>query len=183
MLWVAYTWLNGGVAAEWTPANKSTLGGRDMADPLAVARDLVPHIQAAAVDIDRERQIPSALVDELVQAGVFHLLLPQSMGGAEVDPITAAQVVEEIAMADSSVGWCVMLAHQSVIFAGLLSEKDAREIWGNGGIVAGTARPIGRAEVTHDPADGYLVSGRWPFASGSSLGTWFMGECVVYEGD
>jgi indole-3-acetate monooxygenase len=154
-----------------------------MADPLTVARDLVPRIREAVADIDRERRLPAPLVDEMVQAGIFHLLLPESMGGAELNPITAAQVVEEIAMADASVGWCVMLAHQSVVFAGLLPAKDAAEIWGNGGIVAGTARPIGRAVVTQDPAEGYIVSGRWPFASGSSHGTWFMGECIVYEGD
>jgi len=91
--------------------------------------------------------------------------------------------VEEIALADGSVGWCVMLAAQSALFAGLLPGKHAREIWSNGGIVAGTARPIGRAVATREPADGYMVSGRWPFASGSTHATWFMGECVVYDGE
>src|SRR5690606_30959377 len=47
------------------------------------------------------------------------------------------------------------------------------------GVFAGTARPIGRAV----PADaGYTISGRWPFASGSSHATHFTGEALLYEG-
>jgi alkylation response protein AidB-like acyl-CoA dehydrogenase len=76
-----------------------------------------------------------------------------------------------------------MLAAQSCSFAGMMPQQDALEIYGNGGIVAGTARPIGRAVATKEPADGFIVSGRWPFASGSSHATWFAGECMVYDGE
>jgi hypothetical protein len=36
---------------------------------------------------------------------------------------------------------------------------------------------------TETPEPGYIVSGRWPFASGSSHATWFGAECLVYDGD
>src|SRR5437870_12953457 len=116
-----------------------------MTDPIAAALALQPRIRDVADDIERERQVPAALIAELVRAGLFHMLLPKSYGGTEIDPVTAAQAVEEIAMADASVGWCVMLAGQSALFAGMLPAEDVREIWSNGGIVAGTARPNGRA--------------------------------------
>ena len=154
-----------------------------MDDPIAAARALQPQIKAAAPQIERERKVPQGLIDELVQAGLFHMLIPRSLGGTETDPVVASEAVEELAFADASVGWCVMLASQSTLFAGLLPEEDARLIWSNGGIIAGTARPIGRAVSTHGSADGYMVSGKWPFASGSSHATWFMGECIVYDGD
>ncbi|MCK9519115.1 MAG: acyl-CoA dehydrogenase family protein [Dehalococcoidia bacterium] len=152
-------------------------------DPVAKARELTEYVRSLAPEIEASRRIPAELVDALARAGLFHLLVPKSLGGGEVHPVTAAQVVEELAFADGSTGWCVMLAHQTSGFAGLIPEEHAREIWGNGGIVAGTARPIGRAVVTDVPARGYMVSGRWPFASGSSHATWFGGECVVYDGD
>jgi alkylation response protein AidB-like acyl-CoA dehydrogenase len=76
-----------------------------------------------------------------------------------------------------------MLAAQSGGFAGFIPPEDARKVYGNAGIVAGTARPIGKALATRDPADGFIVSGRWPFASGSSHATWFAGECIVYDGE
>ncbi len=160
-------------------------------DPIAAARALAPVIREAAPSIERERRVPLDLIDRLRDAGLFHMLIPTTLGGAQVDPIVAARAVEEIAFADASAGWVLMLAMQSNVFAGFMEERHALEVWGNGGIVCGTARPIGRAVATRrsgssrtgEYEDGYLVSGRWPFASGSSHADWFLAECVVYDGE
>ncbi len=154
-----------------------------MYDPVEAARGLRGRITEAAPLIEHERQLPGSLVDEMREAGLFHMTIPQSLGGLEANPVAAARAVEEIAYADGSAAWCVMLAAQSTGFAGLLPEEEARTVFGSGGIMAGTARPIGRAIPTHDPAEGYLVSGRWPFASGSSHATWFLAECIIYDGE
>ncbi|MFA7248459.1 MAG: acyl-CoA dehydrogenase family protein [Dehalococcoidia bacterium] len=152
-------------------------------DPLAAARALAPVIREAAPAIERDRRVPLDLIDAVRDAGLFHMLIPRSLGGAEVDPVIASRVVEEIATADASTGWVVMLAMQSNAFAGFMEERHALEVWGNGGIIAGTARPIGRAVAMSGAEEGYMVSGRWPFASGSSHADWFLAECVVYEGE
>jgi len=152
-------------------------------DFLDRARSLAPTISQQAPSIERERRLPVDLVGKLVEAGFFHMLLPASLGGHEVDPVTAARVVEEISKADGAAGWCLMIAAQNLSFAGFLPEDDVRSIWGNGGIVCGTARPIGRAVAGSISEPGYVVSGRWPFASGSSHATWFAAECMVYDGD
>jgi alkylation response protein AidB-like acyl-CoA dehydrogenase len=149
-------------------------------DVVQRARDLAPTVRSYADQVDRERRLPAALVAELKAAGLFHALLPRDVGGLEVDPINSARIVEEVARADGSTGWCVMLAAQSCGFAGFLPKEEARTIYSNGGIVAGTARPIGRAVAREG---GYDVSGRWPFASGSTHATWFAGECIIYDGD
>ncbi|MDZ7728521.1 MAG: hypothetical protein U5Q44_10220 [Dehalococcoidia bacterium] len=109
--------------------------------------------------------------------------MPRSLGGVEADPATAGRIVEEVAYADGSAGWCVMLAAQSAAFAGFLEEASAQEIWGHGGIVAGTARPIGKAIPASAPEDGFVISGTWPFASGSRHADWFAAECTIYDGD
>jgi len=152
-------------------------------DCLALARGLRERIAKESAAIEREGRLPPDLVDDLRQAGLFHMFVPRDLGGIEVDPVTAAQVVEEIAKADGSTAWCLMLAAQAAFFSGFLPRREALAIWGNGGIVAGTARPIGRAVWTEVPEPGYIVSGRWPFASGSGHATWFGGECVVYDGE
>ena len=164
-------------------ANQSSHEPTD-ADPLLIAaRELAPSVRKHAEAIERERRLPQDVVTMLRDAGCFHALLPRDLGGREADPVTASRIVEEIARGDGSAGWCVMLSAQSSSFAGFMPADDARQVWGNGGIVAGTARPIGRAVATNDPGEGYVVSGRWPFASGSSHATWFAGECIVYEGE
>jgi len=154
-----------------------------MYDPVEAARGLSEQIREASSAIEAERRLPAPLVEAMRDAGLFHMLIPQSLGGLEADPVDAARAVEEVALADASAGWCVMLAAQATGFAGLMPPDEARTVFGNGGIVAGTARPIGRAIAVHEPEEGYVVSGRWPFASGSSHADWFMGECVVYDGE
>jgi alkylation response protein AidB-like acyl-CoA dehydrogenase len=149
---------------------------------LEAAQQMAPLIEKLAPSIDRERRLPPELVEELRDAGLFHMLLPRALGGGEVDPVTAARVVEELSKADGATGWCIMIASQNLAFAGFLSEADVQTIWGNGGIVCGTARPTGRA-VADTTGRGFKVSGHWPFASGSSHATWFAGECMVYDGE
>lgn len=149
-------------------------------DPIEAARTLAPRVRATAAEIESTGRLPAALVEDLRSAGLFHLLLPASLGGPECDPITASRTVEEIAAADGSAGWCLMIAAQDIAFAGFIDPEQARTVWGDGGICCGTARPIGRAEETTTPEYGYRVSGRWPFASGSSHADWFSAECVVY---
>lgn len=143
---------------------------------------LEPQVRAAANEIEREGRLPAVLVQAFKDAGLFHLLIPEDTGGVEADPVSAAKVVEEIARVDGSAGWCVMIAGQCGAFAGFLPPEEVRAIWGKGGIVAGTARPIGRAVATNRAEPGYIVSGRWPIASGSSHATWFAAECLVYDG-
>jgi alkylation response protein AidB-like acyl-CoA dehydrogenase len=161
----------------------TTIRGDAANDPVGAARALGPRVRALAAQTERERRVPAELVQELAEAGLFHVMVPRSAGGLECDPVTACQAIEEVSAWDGSTGWCVMLAAQSGGFSGFVPAEVAREVWGNGGILASVARPIGRATPTATPEDGFMVSGRWPFASGSSHATWFGGECQVFDGD
>ncbi len=154
-----------------------------VSDPLATTQALLPRIRDLAIETELTGRVPQPLVDQLIEAGLFHLLLPRSLGGSETDPVTAARVVELLASADASTGWVAMLAMQNSYMAGFLPETGALEVWANQGVVSGTARPIGRAVPVSEPEPGYVISGTWPFASGSSHATWFSAECVVYDGD
>jgi alkylation response protein AidB-like acyl-CoA dehydrogenase len=155
----------------------------DASQLIANARELAPRVREYSDEIERGRRLPEPVVEMLRQEGFFHALLPRDIGGIEADPVTAARIVEEIARGDASAGWCVMIAAQCCSFAGFMAREESKAIWSDGGIVAGTARPIGKAVATADPDDGFIVSGRWPFASGSTHASWFSGECIVYDGD
>lgn len=143
---------------------------------------LGPAVREAATAIEEQRRLPEHLVKGFLDAGLFHMMLPESLGGSEADPISAARVVELVASDDGSAGWALMIAAQCAAFAGFMPEPEARTIW-EGNVVAGTARPIGRAIATGTPEPGYVVSGRWPIASGSSHAAWFAAECIVYDGE
>ena len=70
----------------------------------ARARELAPELAAAADEIERRRELPEPVVAALVERGLFRLLLPRSLGGAELLPADFVPVIEEIAKADASDG-------------------------------------------------------------------------------
>ena len=79
------------------------------AEPVSAVRSLTPIIRDECRVTDRTRAIPGTVVDALREAGVFRLLAPRALGGAESDPLTFLRVVEEVSYADGSAGWCTMI--------------------------------------------------------------------------
>ncbi|MDE0007159.1 MAG: acyl-CoA dehydrogenase family protein, partial [Gammaproteobacteria bacterium] len=60
-------------------------GVNERGTPLARARAVAPRIRAAADEIDEGRRIPQPLADELIDLGMFRLLVPSSLGGEQMD--------------------------------------------------------------------------------------------------
>jgi len=56
------------------------------ADYVERARQLAPMIAAAGDEIERRRDLPEPIVAALAERGLFRLLLPRSLGGAELPP-------------------------------------------------------------------------------------------------
>jgi len=133
------------------------------------ARDAVPAIIAARAAIDRAGELPPALVATLRDAQLFELWLPARLGGPELHPIELVRVIEILAAADGSVGWCAAVAATLSVLGGSLPDDVARAVFGGHGIVAGAFRPKGRAVRV---AGGYRVTGRWEFGSGIRHSGW-----------
>ncbi len=76
-------------------------------DLLAAVRALEPQLRAASGDIERGRSLTEPMVAALVDAGLYRLLLPRTLGGGEIDPLAYFDVVEALATADSAAAWSV----------------------------------------------------------------------------
>jgi indole-3-acetate monooxygenase len=151
----------------------------------SAARALAPAIEAAANQIERDRRLPAELVDRLLDAGLFTMLLPASLGGAELDLPTFASTVEELARADASVAWCVGQANGLAAYMAYLDPSAARTVFepGRRTILAngpGDGNRPGRAVKVDG---GFRVSGRWMFASGIGHATWLLAVCYIYGAD
>jgi alkylation response protein AidB-like acyl-CoA dehydrogenase len=150
----------------------------------AAARDLQPRIESATERIDAERGLPADLVDALFDAGLFSMLLPTSLGGAELDLPSFVRAVEEVARADASVAWCIGQANGLAAYMAYLDPAAAREVFvGQRTILAngpGEGNRPGRA-VRVD--GGYHVTGRWMFASGIGHATWLLAVCHLFDAD
>src|SRR5262245_8111898 len=150
--------------------------------PLDVARALAPRIRARAAEIEATRQLPPDLVSELADARIFKVALPEADGGLGADVVTALQVIEEIARADGSTGWCVAMGINSFRQSAQLAPEVRRELFFSEpiGISAGSARERGRAVAVQG---GYRVTGHWFFASGCMHSHLLHGACKVFDGD
>jgi alkylation response protein AidB-like acyl-CoA dehydrogenase len=145
------------------------------------ARELGPKLEAAAVEIERRRELPEQLVEALADCGLFRLLLPRSLGGAELPPASFVQVIEEVAKHDASTAWCLGQATGCTMTAAFLDPGVAREIFGGKlGIVAWG--PPGPAEARAVPS-GYRLTGTWSFASGSHHATWLGAHVAILSED
>src|SRR5712692_4044634 len=98
---------------------------------LESARALAPQIAAASDEIERERRLPPWLVAAMVDAGLFRMLVPASLGGAETDLITFSQVIELIAAADGSTAWCLGQGGGSAQIAAGIEPETARAVFGD----------------------------------------------------
>jgi len=144
---------------------------------LARARAAAEEIAPLGNRIEADRRLPPPAVDALVRAGVFKLLVPAVYGGAAAHPSTFLAVVEEIARADGSAGWCTMIGATSGLMSLHLDDELAREVYEpDHAITCGVFAPMGRAVATEG---GYKVSGRWSFASGCEHSQWRMGGTMV----
>jgi len=115
-------------------------------DYVARARALAPTIARFADRADAERRLPRPLSDALHEAGLFRMLLPRSLNGAELDPSAFVQVMEEIAKVDASTAWVIgQTAGCSMIAAYLGHEAAARVFGPPRAVLAWGAGPQGRA--------------------------------------
>ncbi|HSP27320.1 MAG TPA: acyl-CoA dehydrogenase family protein, partial [Ilumatobacteraceae bacterium] len=148
------------------------------------ARDLAELIEAHADDGERIRRLPMATVKALSDAELMRMCVPAAYGGPEVDPVTLVEAIEAVAHSDGGAGWCTMIASTTSSMASLLPEAAAREIYGDRtSITGGVFAPNGKGETTTvDGVDGFSVTGRWAWGSGTQHCRWVLGGALCDDG-
>ncbi len=138
---------------------------------LEAARAMATRVAAASEQIDRERRIPADLAGELADEGFFRLLVPRSLGGAELDFLDFLRIVQIFGAVDGSVGWCISQNNVFSTNSVRMPEQIAREIWSDRRAVVTNGPPVSSTVAV--PGDGgYRLTGRWNFSSGIRHATW-----------
>ena len=149
-------------------------------DYRARVAEIAPALAGAAAEIDRRRELPEPIVEALIERGLFRLLLPRSLGGAELLPAQYIPIIEAIAEIDASTAWCINQNSGCSMTAALLAPEIAREIFGGPrGILAWGPGP-GEARIA---PGGYRVTASWSFASGSQHASWLGCHVPIVEAD
>jgi alkylation response protein AidB-like acyl-CoA dehydrogenase len=138
---------------------------------LDAARELAPAIREAAPAIEQTRELPKPLFKAMADAGLFHMMVPHELGGAELSLPAYIEIVEEIGKADASTAWCLNQGGIWATHACCMPPDLAREVFFGTprSVVANTPSP----NATAVPVEGgYLVTGRQGFSTGSRHASW-----------
>jgi hypothetical protein len=96
-----------------------------------IGRALKPLLEAAAPRIEQAKRMSPDVLLAVRNAQMFRMTTPRSVGGAELDLATCAQVVATIAEGDASTAWCIAQISESSMCAAYLDPSVAQEIFGD----------------------------------------------------
>ncbi|MFI6042498.1 acyl-CoA dehydrogenase family protein [Nocardia sp. NPDC051321] len=140
--------------------------------------DLSLRIARQAEDIEKERRVPDALLDELRRAGCLRLLVPAEYDGAQLPLPDALRVVETLARADAATAWLVGQVGLADLIVSCFPQSTTAEFYAAGPDVMGAGAVAPKGRLTKEP-DGYRVNGQWPFVTGCEQASWIYLNGVV----
>jgi len=151
---------------------------------LIAAQSLAPELSARAAEMDMARRLPADLAATMTKAGLFRAITPASLGGMECSPAVFMEMLEELGKANASASWCAMIACTGTLAAAHLPPDIAATIFGAPKMIAaGIFAPMGKAVLdSSGGGDDYILSGRWPWGSGSANSDW-VGLGAFIEGE
>jgi len=145
----------------------------------ARARALVPSLRARATECEELRRIPDESIADLHKSGLFRMLQPKRVGGSELAYRAMVELSAILAEGCGSTSWVVANLASHHWMLAMWPEQAQNEVWGESPdhlIGSALVFPSGKATAV---ADGYVLSGRWPFSSGVDPSQWnFVGGIV-----
>ena len=155
-----------------------TATGCDIGSYLDTAREFASRVALHAERIDDARELPDELAHDMADKGFFRLLVPRSLGGAELDLPDYLCLVEVFAEVDASTAWTFNQNNVWATNSTRMPLQTARDIWADPRAVVTNGPPLPGTRA--EPADGgYLISGRWTFSTGSDHATWIAAMAPV----
>ncbi|MET4036734.1 MULTISPECIES: acyl-CoA dehydrogenase family protein [Bradyrhizobium] len=158
-------------------------GERAYAAMIARTRALVPRLRERAARTEELRHLPTETEKDLHDAGLFRMLQPKRIGGAELDYVALVDCAELLGMADASVAWNLANLASHHWMLGMFEQKAQDLVWRRDPdalIASSFIFPAGRATRVEG---GYRLHGSWPFSSGVASCEWNMLASVVYSDD
>jgi indole-3-acetate monooxygenase len=156
--------------------DKDALGVNDAmnvacARPLDRAKSISGLVSEEALASERLGRLTDKVAAALLDANLFSIRLPPKEGGLGGTGVDLFEVTEEIARADGSAGWCVLISNavSTFVHSGA-GDKARRELFGHGPVACwATLLPKAKSRAVDG---GFRVSGNFAWGSSSSLSRW-----------
>lgn len=157
-----------------------------MAKSLAATQDesalklpaLIEEIRQRRGEFEKLTYVPLDMVQKLQAIGAYRAFVPRVLGGDECSPMQFLALIEALATADASTAWVASFGVSSTYLAAL-PRHTFEAIYGANPdtVFAGSIFPPQPAQKS---ANGFLVSGRWPYCSGC-MGASLIGAGIRVE--
>jgi 3-hydroxy-9,10-secoandrosta-1,3,5(10)-triene-9,17-dione monooxygenase len=162
-------------------ANKGRSGPSDLPALLARAEALVPVLRERAGRAEELRRLPDETIADLHQSGLFRILQPKRVGGAELPFRAIVEIVATIGRGCGSTAWVLanLAAHHWLL--GMWPKQGQDDVWGGSpDDLVGSALIFARGRARAVPG-GYRLTGRWPYSSGVDAAAWNMLGAIVTD--
>lgn len=149
---------------------------------LSRAKKISPILRSRAEQMEKDRRVPTDIIELIREAELFKLMQPRRFGGFEYGFTEFLDVNFELAQGCGSAAWCASLGMVHQWLVALFNLETQQEVWANkGAIVAGSYIPIGKCAPV---SGGYFVTGKWPFTSNCDNADFFLlGTMFPSEGE
>lgn len=156
--------------------------GASLEDLLERARMLRPMLGERTAQTEIERRVSAQTTQIMVDQGLYRLGQPRRFGGYEYGPSALLQLGFEVGRGCGSTGWCTMIANVNSWLASYWPLEAQEDIWGGNpdNLITGTFVPTGTCEAADG---GFMVRGRWPFASNCDNSQWLFVSALLPEVD
>src|SRR4030088_563301 len=156
---------------------------RAYAAVIARAKALIPRLRERASRTEELRRLPPETERDLHDTGLFRIVQPKRVGGAEFDYVALVDCADALGQADASVAWnfANLASHHWML--GMFDRRAQDLVWNKDAdalIASSFIFPAGRARKVDG---GYVLRGSWPFSSGGESSEWNMLASVVSSDD
>ena len=147
------------------------------AEHIAKTRALIPALRARAEETAALRRVPTENIDLLREAGSLKTIQSRRNGGFGYSMATHLEVVASMAEGCGATAWVVGVTQAHSWLLSHFPEQAQDDAYANpDNVVSAVIGPRGVAVKT---ADGFRLSGFWPFASGNQNSQWLLLGGVV----
>jgi 3-hydroxy-9,10-secoandrosta-1,3,5(10)-triene-9,17-dione monooxygenase len=148
---------------------------------IARAIALRPRLRAEQDECERRGVHSEEIHREFQKAGFYRCLQPRRFGGYEFEPITYYRLAIELARSCPSTAWCLIVGAGHALMLGSYFDEEA-QAEGFGPTGDFSAPSVAAPSGTATPADGgWLVKGKWGYASGAPYATHFMPTVLISD--
>lgn len=146
---------------------------------MEIPGNLIEKLRGQAPLSEKMKRLTNEQLEVIYDQKWFKLFVPHEFDGLNLSLPDGLMLEESLAKIDGSLGWTVTLCSGATMFIGYLDQDISKELFHDRTVCfGGSGRASGKAEIIQD---GYLISGKWQYATGASHNTVFTANCELLE--